>query len=194
MNEVAEVVKNILSAIYKGFFSSLVLAAVFMLAYIGAKELGWKQMFKKWFYDFGHNKEFRRTFFLAFYTAMILFNTLLGRSYWASSLGNVFGKWALYTPGIGINVDGVINILFFIPFIFMLFWIYGNRIFKRENIRFIDAVVKAVIITFCISGSIEFAQLVFKLGTVQLSDLVYNTLGGVIGGIIYYLYYRIKNR
>ena len=38
---------------------------------------------------------------------------------------------------------------------------------------------------------IEFTQLLFHLGTFQISDLTYNTLGGVAGGIIYYLgYYR----
>ena len=30
---------------------------------------------------------------------------------------------------------------------------------------------------------IEFSQLLFHLGTFQISDLVYNTLGGTIGGL-----------
>ncbi|MGH1941946.1 VanZ family protein [Enterococcus faecium] len=33
----------------------------------------------------------------------------------------------------------------------------------------------------------EFLQLFLHIGTFQLSDLFYNTLGGGIGGVIYYL-------
>ena len=34
---------------------------------------------------------------------------------------------------------------------------------------------------------IEFSQLLFHLGTFQISDLCYNTIGGAVGGIIYYI-------
>ena len=50
------------------------------------------------------------------------------------------------------------------------------------------------------SFMIEFTQLLFHLGTFQISDLTYNTLGGAIGGVIYYLGYcrkrknKIRNR
>ena len=39
------------------------------------------------------------------------------------------------------------------------------------------------------SFMIEFTQLLFHLGTFQISDLTYNTLGGAVGGVIYYLVY-----
>lgn len=38
---------------------------------------------------------------------------------------------------------------------------------------------------------IELAQLLFHLGTFQISDLTYNTLGGAVGGVLYYSGYRI---
>ena len=37
---------------------------------------------------------------------------------------------------------------------------------------------------------IEFTQLLFHLGTFQISDLTYNTLGGAVGGVIYYIGYN----
>ncbi|RHO82085.1 VanZ family protein [Ruminococcus sp. AF42-9BH] len=40
---------------------------------------------------------------------------------------------------------------------------------------------------------IEFLQLLFHLGTFQISDLCYNTLGGTIGGVIYFVSYKLKN-
>ena len=41
---------------------------------------------------------------------------------------------------------------------------------------------------------IEFTQLLFHLGTFQISDLTYNTLGGAVGGVIYYIGYKIISR
>lgn len=35
------------------------------------------------------------------------------------------------------------------------------------------------------SVSIEMLQLLLRLGTFQLSDIFYNTVGGVLGGLMY---------
>lgn len=36
-------------------------------------------------------------------------------------------------------------------------------------------------------------QLIFAIGTFQVSDLVYNTISGVIGGVIYKMSYKITS-
>ena len=41
-------------------------------------------------------------------------------------------------------------------------------------------------IAFIFSVSIEMLQLLLRLGTFQLSDIFYNTVGGVLGGLMYY--------
>ena len=41
-------------------------------------------------------------------------------------------------------------------------------------------------IAFIFSISIEMLQLFLRLGTFQLSDLFYNTVGGMIGSLMYY--------
>ena len=46
-------------------------------------------------------------------------------------------------------------------------------------------------IVFLCSLSIEFLQLFLRLGTFQLSDLCYNTLGGGIGGILYFAGHKL---
>ena len=38
-------------------------------------------------------------------------------------------------------------------------------------------------IAFILSISIEMLQLLFRLGTFRLSDIFYNTVGGVVGGL-----------
>ena len=40
-------------------------------------------------------------------------------------------------------------------------------------------------IAFIFSVSIEMLQLLLRLGTFQLSDIFYNTVGGMIGGLMY---------
>ena len=40
-------------------------------------------------------------------------------------------------------------------------------------------------IAFIFSISIEMLQLLLRLGTFQVSDIVYNTLGGMLGGLCY---------
>ena len=40
-------------------------------------------------------------------------------------------------------------------------------------------------IAFIFSISIEMLQLLLRLGTFQVSDIVYNTFGGMLGGLMY---------
>ena len=49
-------------------------------------------------------------------------------------------------------------------------------------------------IAFCFSVSIEMLQLLLRLGTFQLSDIFYNTVGGVIGGLVYYVAMKTRKR
>ena len=49
-------------------------------------------------------------------------------------------------------------------------------------------------IAFCFSISIEMLQLLLRLGTFQLSDIFYNTVGGMIGGLMYYAVMKAKKR
>lgn len=53
---------------------------------------------------------------------------------------------------------------------------------------------KSIRIVFIFSFTIETLQLFLRLGTWQLSDLFYNTLGGAIGGLIYWVVCIIKRR
>ena len=45
---------------------------------------------------------------------------------------------------------------------------------------------------FLFSLTIEFLQLFLRLGTFQLSDLCYNTLGGAMGGVLYWMGWKVK--
>lgn len=49
-------------------------------------------------------------------------------------------------------------------------------------------------IAFYFSISIEMLQLLFRLGTFQLSDIFYNTVGGALGGLLYYVAMKARKR
>lgn len=49
-------------------------------------------------------------------------------------------------------------------------------------------------VSFIFSAGIEFSQLFLRLGTFQFSDLVYNTVGGLLGSLTYWIGRKIKNR
>ena len=42
--------------------------------------------------------------------------------------------------------------------------------------------------------SIEILQLLLRLGTFQLSDIFYNTVGGVLGGLMYCAVMKVRKR
>lgn len=65
---------------------------------------------------------------------------------------------------------------------------------ESENIRFGKTVWEATKVVAVFSFMIEFTQLLFHLGTFQISDLTYNTLGGAVGGMIYYNIWKVRHR
>ena len=85
--------------------------------------------------------------------------------------------------------------MLFVPFSILLLWAFRKELLdESENIRFGKTVWKATKVVAVFSFMIEFTQLLFHLGTFQISDLTYNTLGGAVGGVIYYLGYSRRRK
>lgn len=190
----ASIIQNVLSAIYQLLGFSVVFAVVFMFYYEYVKANGIKKSLVFWKDRFVKNTEFRRMFFLALYTTMILFRTLFSRNIWKRPLSNVLGTWGLYDVKGEFTTEAIENLLLFIPFTILLMWYLRNRKKIKSNGFFISIVWQSIAISFVFSFTIEFLQLFLQIGTWQLSDLAYNTLGGLLGGIIYFIAYKIKHR
>lgn len=191
---------NVLSALYQPFWAAVLLAFLTMFLYLYGKEHGWKKnnfirnMFGTWRRAFKSSSNFRRIFLLAFYTAMILLRTVLNREIWFDPLEKIFGGWGLYEDG-QFTTESIENFMLFVPFSILLLWAFQKELLgSPEQIRFRRTVWKATKIVGCFSLMIEFAQLLFHLGTFQISDLCYNTLGGAVGGMIYFVGYKFKKR
>ena len=85
--------------------------------------------------------------------------------------------------------------MLFVPFSILLLWAFEKELLgESENIRFGKTVWEATKVVAVFSFLIEFTQLLFHLGTFQISDLFFNTIGGLAGGIIYFLVNAVAER
>lgn len=190
---IKKVITDVLTALYQPFSFSVILAVLFMFLYLFAQERGWKAVFRQWWDAFKSSAIFRRYFFLTFYTVMILFRTLLNRNMWANPVSNVIGIWGLHNEKGELTTETLENLALFMPFTVLLLWSFRKKIIGESGqLRVI--LWQSMKITFLFSLSIEFLQLFLRLGTFQLSDLFFNTLGGVIGGMIYWIGYAVCHR
>ena len=74
----------------------------------------------------------------------------------------------------------------------LLMWAAKDKILKK--VTFAGIVKSSFKTAFLFSLSVELLQLFLRVGTFQLSDICYNTLGGIIGGVIYGAVWKIKSR
>lgn len=190
LESMEKILSDVLTSFYQPFWFSVLLAALFMSVWSNARKIGWKAVFLDWYHNFRNEKTFRRSFFLMFYTALVLFKTLLNRNMWANPVSNVFGIWGLTNENGEFTAEAVENFMLLIPFILLLFWAKSGKVLGEKRGFFFIA-GKSLAIALCFSLGIEFAQLLLRLGTFQLSDLCYNTLGGLAGGVIYWAGSRV---
>lgn len=129
------------------------------------------------------NKAFSVLFF-SFSLSFILQITIIGR------IGRHYDGWSkincdwniFENPNI-ISSSQTRNIalfLFLMPAVFILLKCFKNKVMSAKTI-----LISGTVIPFSLSLFIELCQGIFSIGTFQFSDLFYNTLGGVIGAIIY---------
>lgn len=120
--------------------------------------------------------------------------TVLNRAIWPDPLEKIFGGWGLYENG-QFTTESIENFILFVPFSSLLLWAFQKELLgESKRIWFGKTVWQVTKIVAVFSFMIEFAQLLFHLGTFQISDLTYNTLGGAVGGVIYFIGYKIISR
>lgn len=191
MDMLQSIIENVLTALYQPFWASLVFSVLFMVVYKTHSNM--KVVVKQWLVWFKEEPTFRRLFLLVFYTVMILFRTLLNRNMWANPVSNVIGYFGLHKEDGTLTTEALENMALFMPFIILLLWNYRERILGAK-IKLGKTLWLSLKITFIFSFTIEMLQLFLRLGTWQLSDLFYNTLGGFLGGLIYWCGYKITHR
>ena len=136
---------------------------------------------------------FRKLFFLAFVTSLVLFRTLLNRNLWMNPLSDVMGGWGIWETVNGeqkLTTECIENVIMMVPFSAVVIWTFEEKI---EN-SWKKILWQSGKIAFGFSLMIEMLQLLLRLGTFQLSDIFYNTVGGVLGGLMYCAVMRARKQ
>lgn len=194
----AKILRNILTALYEPFGFSLLLSFLAMFFYLYAYEpihagKGWKSAMVTWYQKFKESGFFRKLFFLAFVTSLVLFRTLLNRSQWMNPLADIMGGWGIWETVNAeqkLTTECIENVIMMVPFSSVAMWTFEEKIGNSLK----KILWQSGKITFCFSVSIEMLQLLLRLGTFQLSDIFYNTVGGVLGGLVYYVAMKVRKR
>ena len=154
---------------------------------------GWKSAIVAWWQEFKKDSRFRKLFALAFVTSMILFRTLLNRNLWQNPLSDVMGGWGIWETVNGerqLTTECIENVIMMVPFSAVVLWTFGEKIGNGWK----EVLCQSGKIAFIFSISIEMLQLLLRLGTFQLSDIFYNTVGGVLGGLMYCAVMKVRKR
>ena len=194
----AKILRNILTALYEPFGFSLLLSFLAMFFYLYAYEpqeagKGWKSALVTWYQKFKESVFFRKLFFLAFVTSLVLFRTLLNRSQWMNPLADIMGGWGIWetvNEERQLTTECIENVIMMVPFSAVVAWTFEEKIGSGWK----KILWQSGKIAFIFSISIEMLQLLLRLGTFQLSDIFYNTVGGVLGGVCYCGIMKVRKR
>ena len=130
------IIANILVALYQpfwyAFLSAVLLCFLYLYAYHPVNPgMGLKNAAKTWIEEFKTSLSFRKLFLLFFFTVMILFRTLLNRNMWLNPLSDVMGGWWIWEEVNGeqqLTTECFENLILMIPFTFLLFWTFEDKI------------------------------------------------------------------
>ena len=194
----SKILINILTAFYESFGFSILLSFLAMFFYLYAcvpadAGKGWKSAIVTWYKEFKESVFFRKLFLLAFVTSLILFRTLLNRNLWMNPLSKVMGGWGIWETVNGeqkLTTECVENVIMMVPFSAVVMWTFQ----KKAGNGWKNIVWQSGRVAFIFSIVIEVLQLLLRLGTFQLSDIFYNTAGGVVGGVCYWGVMKVRKR
>ena len=194
----SKILTNVLTALYEPFGFSLLLSFLAMFFYLYAYEpteagKGWKSAIVTWYQRFKESVFFRKLFLLAFVSSLILFRTLLNRNLWQNPLSNVMGGWGIWETVNGerkLTTECIENVIMMVPFSSVVMWTFEKKVGNSLK----KILWQSGKVAFIFSVVIEMLQLLLRLGTFQLSDIFYNTVGGVLGGLMYYGIMKARKR
>lgn len=127
-------------------------------------------------------------FCLVVYLNIIMQLTLLGRKD-GSRIGvelSLFGYLGEGQFSRQMLMYAVLNVFLFVPYGFIIRWLPWFRK-QKESV----SILLTTMVCFASSLLIEMIQLITKRGYYELEDLVCNTLGGLIGGLLFTVVYRL---
>lgn len=120
---------------------------------------------------------------LAVYLLLLTGVVVFKLPFFRINVGTRIVNWHLYLGVFSsgrVSVDVIYNIIFFIPLGIFIGMLNNASSFFRKL-----APIVALTLVY------EATQYIFAIGTTDITDIINNTLGGVIGVVIYSLIYKI---
>ena len=84
------------------------------------------------------------------------------------------------------------NTALMFPFTILLMWSIQDKKITLDGFK--NVILICIKTSFGFSVCIEFLQLFLRVGTFQISDIFYNTLGGGLGGVVYWGLCAVRKR
>lgn len=187
------IINDLFLSIYRYLGFGIVFGTVTMLAWPEISRKGIDLILKTFISELKHNSLYRWKFIFFIYLFMVLSRTLICRNIWQSPWANVIGEWGIYTAEGTYNTEGLLNILLFAPL--TLFGLLGFHAYieSKCDITSISVILFVLKYSLTFSLTIELCQLFLRLGTFQLSDIAQNTIGGIIGAVLYLIICKVKS-
>ena len=168
-----------LTAQFKYLPRAALITILFMFAYLFIKENGEQRTLQKLR---GLLKNKWMMLFL-FYSAYMLTSTVLVR-YKKRPVNNILENIWFRAGNASYNNEIIKNVLFFIPYTFLF-----CQAFKPKR-----PVKSCLILSAATTAFIEFSQLLFWVGEFQISDLLDNFVGGMLGCGVWYLMHTLSSK
>lgn len=187
-----QTLSDILTSIYQPFLFAILIAFLGTFLYKELRTNSFHDVIKKWFFDFKSSKDFRKIFFFVFYITIMMHKSIYNRNMWANPVSDILGGWTFHNSKGELTTECVQNAVLLFPYIILLFWNFQEKIMQKVTIS--NCLLVASRISLKTIIFIEAMRLIFRLGSVRIADMVYQFLGGVLGGIVYYIVFRCKNK
>lgn len=183
------VAEDVFYSIYQYLGFGMIFAVICMIALPEVEHKGLKKCLIHQWQKLRTDKITRYRF--AFFTIlfMVLSRTLICRNIWQCPWENIIGELEVFASDGTLNTEGMLNVLLFVPLTY-----FGVLGFCQQDGMDKEILFNIVKISFVFSCLIEICQLFLRVGTFQLSDIFQNTLGGFIGGMLYYAMMKVKKK
>ncbi|MCD7949006.1 MAG: VanZ family protein [Erysipelotrichaceae bacterium] len=184
---ISQILKDFLAMFYQYGAITIICALLIIIVWKEAEDTSFKTIGQNLIQQF-KEKKWQRRFLLVIYVVLILQCTIFNRDFNTNPLENVLGNWWIIKDG-SINYELFENILIYMPLYPLLAMNGITKAISRPK------KYKGIWIPFCLSLVIELIQLFFRIDLFQISTIVFNTLGGFIGALIYdYLKLALNNK
>lgn len=186
------ILKDILRTLYSDTIQSLIFAAMATFIVVYFRREGVRKGISIWIEELKKSSGFVYELLFFFYLYLMASRTLFNRDMVWAGWTNVLGGWWIELQQDGTIVyQSIENVVLFIPFIFLMYCAFGAKIKKDSSA---GKFKYALYISGMSSIFIEMNQLIFRVGTFQIADIVYNILGGILGCALYLIITHFRGK